>query len=241
VVLGQALVMEYTAKSAEAEFRSTCKGIVNRWISITPPASGRSAGTSNAEFDTKAELQGKMRIVRDLRAAFVPVQLVGHRTITQFFGHPLQNPVVVPTRERWPDVEGIWKGIQGTKKSKRRFSVPGTSRQKYYVDAGKYDALLAKLLPRVGYLASTLNDIAKLTGARIPGYMRGHHAPQNAEFTLTQERLHMLYENLVQWAPDVAKGTLGRLFQEALELQANALFRRIPHMIEAAARRASMN
>lgn len=240
IELAFALVAQYTARSLEAEFRTTCKGIVERWYSITPPATGRSAKTTVAQFDSGAQLRGIQAVNRDLRGIFTPVPIKGTRAITHLFGarNPAvgkQPPYIVKTKERWPDV----KAIYDTRTSRRgRGRLTRGQRQAYYVDEQKFDALRGTLFKRVGWLASSLNAAGALTGARIPAYARGRAAPNEARLDLSDVRLHFRFANLIAWAGDAAGGNLGRLFQEALELQANAMFRRIPHMMTAAAKRA---
>jgi len=242
IELAFALVAQYTARSLEAEFRTTCKGIVSQWYAITPPATGRGAKTTNAQFDSGAALRGISAVNRDLRGIFTPVALKGTRTITHLFGdrNPDRGnkpPYLVRTKEIWPDVKNIYL----TRKARRHDGrLTRGQKSAYYVDAGKYDALRVELLKRVGWLASTLNAAATLTGARIPSYARGKSAPNQASLTLGEVRLHFHFANLVAWAGDAAKGRLGQLFQQALEYQANAMFRRIPHMMAAAAKRAGL-
>lgn len=274
-----ALVAHYSVQSEEKEFRTTCRGIVNIWISITPPSTGRGVDErNNAVFDVTAQIRGVSAIKRDL--------LGGGKSKTSSSRAGLFNPLSDSLIDSALD-SGLYQTENVRLFVKKDGTVYGTDRTHFLPDAGvgemrslhkaafkngrmssagstpfdrmagpigrwkfidkyvirhsAFDGYMSGIINKVGWLASSLNDIARLTGARVPGYARGKNAPSFAALELSSERLHFKYVNLIAWAGQAADGELGRRFNAALEYQANAMFRRIPFLIAAASKRAGFN
>ncbi len=225
--------MQYSTKSIEEEFRPTVKGIVQIAINITPPGIGKRSQQKASEFAAEGLARGKAKIDRDLGGIFVPVDLKGHRTINMAFGKPMATPVTVTTKERYPDVEAIYKRRNG-----RRHSGSMTRGQKapYYVSRAKLEALRALLHSHIGHAVGGFSAAAQATGARLPGYGRGKGGAGTGFVTVTEEQLHFHMENLVKYIGDVPD--IENKLQYAMEYQTNALLRRIPYVVAAAAKKA---
>ena len=228
-----ALVAQYTAKTLEQEFRSTVKGIVQFAINITPPAMGRKSKEKVAEFDTQALARGKASIDRDLAGLFVPIQIQGHRTITHAFGRPLESPVTVPTVEQHPNVEAIYAERSGRRHGGR---MTRGRKQAYYVDAAKLESLKNKLYNHIGHAMGGFSSAAAAVGARMPSFAKGKGGAGAGTLSITPERLHFHFENLVSYIGAIPE--MEDRIQSAFDYQANAMLRRVPFMAAAAAKNA---
>lgn len=220
-----------THREAEVEMRAQAKGIITEAYNITPPASGRKKGDKSIAFDREAQMRGEKKILRDLNAIFVPVTLRGERTITQAFGREMKTPVTVKTVERWPNVEADYRAIASKTKNRRTM---GAHRQKRYVDEAKFRALAAKLLPRVGFLASGWNAAAAALKARIPKYARGKNGPGSIAITVAPNRILIVFTNDVRYSDKVPG--IQSMLQAAINLQAAKIERQIPFLLAKAAK-----
>ena len=265
------LVAEYSTKSVEAEFRTMCKGLVNQWYAITPPASGRGAKETNGGFDGNAAAAGMYAIRRDLmgggagtsakRAGLfnvLPDAMVDRAVESgisdagnvRLFARKDGSVYGTDRTHFLPDastsqLEGIHKanfidGKMSSAGARTRDIGRWKFIERYTVRQSAMDAFLAAEFKKVGWLASTLNAIARLTGARIPAYARGKSAASQQDFSLGASLLHFKFENMVPWAGGAAGGQMGTLFQSAVNYQANAMFRRIPYLMQAAVKRAGL-
>jgi hypothetical protein len=143
---------EAARKSYKDAFLYTAKSAVKNMIAITPPANaGAGALTGSAD----AFRAGKLRIAHQMSSLLVPVKLKGFRMITKVFGHTLSKPVRVATKERYPDVRGVYRANSSINAAGRVSVHQG---QKFYVDKRKFQALLKYKQSRVGALASGLDS-----------------------------------------------------------------------------------
>lgn len=79
-------------------------------------------------------------IDRRLRSVFIPVQLKGQRAITTVYGHRLAQPVYVPTKELWPNLDPIYH----VRVTQGRRTYQG--RKRFWVDHVKEEALHDRLV-----------------------------------------------------------------------------------------------
>jgi hypothetical protein len=231
-----ASILKYSTRSFEEEFQRMCKGIVRDVITFTPPASGKVKGAGVAEADGINQRRGERRILKDMRAMFVPVTLKGSRTYTKVFGRTMQRPVTKPTVERWPNVESDYLAVSRRSKNQRTL---GAHRQKRYVDKTKFDALAAKLLPHVGWAAAAWNAAAEKVGVRIPIYAKGKNAPGSVRLDMSDERLFFEIVNAVKYI-DAIPGIQSKL-QYTVDIQAKKMLRQLPFLIKSAAKNARLN
>lgn len=217
----------------EVFMRTQAKGVISEVIKITPPANG--AGST---IKASVERAGA-KIDRDLRALFIPVQIKGARTINHLFGdfNPdgvgRQPPYVVPTREVYPDVEGIYGHRKQRGSATGRKTVGRGRRQAYYVAAAKMEALARKLKARIGWLAAGWNAAANALKAAMPAYAKRHNAPGDFQVEVSDKRIRITFTNDVSYAARVPG--IQRRLQFALDKQAGKMERQIPHVLKAAA------
>jgi hypothetical protein len=202
-------------------------------MKVTPPFhQGRGQGI------TAAKHAGEDAISRRLQKIFVGVDLVGSRKITHLFGRTDVPglPFVVPTTERYPDVEAIYREEKNKARERPRMKFFGPPKT---VDRRKVRKIYRAEIKKVGFLAAGWNVAAiKLgAGANIPAFVRRHgSAPGQVIVDFRPERLRIVLENQVKYADYV--GGLQKRASFAMRKRIGSMQRQIPYLIRWAAKRA---
>lgn len=259
-----ALTLQNSRHSKQFEFHSMCKGVVGKWYGITPPAMGQATGQLVSDFDAQSALRGVGAIKRDLlggkkRAGLfapLPDDLIDQALESGVYQtdnvrlFTKSDGTVYGTDKTLFEPDAGYDEIRAIHKANfkdGRMSSAGAYTQdigrwkfinRYVIRQSSFDSYMDEMIKKVGWLASTLNGAARLTGARIPEYARGKHAPSDEALELGEDRQHFYFGNLISWADHAADGDLQRRFDAAVEYEASALFRRLPYLVEDAAAKA---
>lgn len=215
-------------KSVEYAWARAMKGLVKRIIDITPPGSTGKTGPA-------AKAIGIAKISKQMNAVLAPVVLKGTRTIKKVFGETMKNPVTVVTVEKYPDVEALYHRLAHSRASGLGISV-GRVGQKYYVDASKYKAMLARKSARVGVTAAQWGAGAAAVGLVPPAFIARHGALGSA-----RKQDDAFGHSLEMTAPNISDtiaGELQRRVSYALRYEEAALTREIDHILGKAAKTA---
>lgn len=218
------LFANLAGRDLQEVLESTAKGVLSKLVKITPPFSQAARSISQAK---KA---GENAVRHDLDRLFRGVELKGQRKIPLLFGNPdPEAPWYTPTKEKHPDVRGIYR-------THRRLDKAGRARnylRPYYVDRKKLAAEQKYRFSKVGYLGGGFARSAAALGVALPAFMRRHTgaAPSRHSQEFTRARLRITMENLVPYANRVAGGDMIRRVNAALRYQMNAMDRQIPHLL----------
>jgi hypothetical protein len=213
-------------KGAREIVHRAAKGITRRVIDITPPSSGEASGRDARKVGEKA-------IARDLNYIFAPKRLKGRRKVTHVFGRRLRRPVFVQTKERHPDVAGLYR--QHTHFRGRgvgvRFSASSVGR-KFYVDTRKFQALLRAKTARVGTLAAGWSAAAHALDVPLQQWI-GRHGSSGGRVQIDTagERMRVVVENLAPTAPANVRAELARRIPPAVRYQEEAMLRDMQHAL----------
>lgn len=160
------------------EFKTQMKLLVKAVIDITPPSGGKKA-RGRIGLET-----GKAAIRRDeFFMGFVPVEIKGHRTITQAFGRPIV-PVTVKTKPnpKFADPNAFHEQRLRSRFVSRRARVSrGRGGQAFYADRTQFTSMQNRLYKEIGKLAAAWIGIARRlndgqTPTWIPAWVRRHEA-----------------------------------------------------------------
>jgi hypothetical protein len=205
-------------------------------INITPPFSAKDPGGRSALF------AGRIKINQDLAAVFQPVKLKGHREISTVFGHKLSTPVKVPTRERHPDVSGIYKQRRDRKNSTGRKIMGRGQRAPYYVDRAKLESIRKAAHARIGFAAAAWYQAAMqcsppLALKGVPDWVKKHSdVPGVGRITPTEHGIRIELSSSLSY--NTALDMQGKATR-VLGYRQSALERRLPHALAAAAKKAN--
>lgn len=219
-----AIYVQVVGRSMEEELGRQARLFLERAVRMTPP--GKDNG-GRGSTQTEARARGVATVRRDLRRLFRPVDLRGSRRLTHLFGRPVEPPWEIPQRERHPDVAAVYRSHRRkTRRGRHEAYRAGGN----YVDRRKLAALEKALLARVGWLAGGWNPAARQLSARVPSWARRHGtAPGMVRVTATAAALEVYIRNDVRYAASVEG--LRRRVQRALDAQARAMERQIPHLL----------
>jgi hypothetical protein len=202
-------------------------------IKVTPPFhQGVGQGAAVAK---KA---GEKSIGRNIDRIFVGKTLMGSRKITHLFGRTDVPglPYVVPTTEKYPDVEGLYaaKKTQAKRNAMRgmRFFGPPLT-----VSRRKVRKVYQREVRKVGWLAGGWNKAAERLGAtpKVPAFVRRHgSAPGQVVVDFSATRLRIVLVNQVKYADYV--GGLQKRASFALTKRVHAMQKQIPRLIREASR-----
>ncbi len=264
-VLGQ--VALFSKRGAKAEFESAGRSVMNNVYAITPPAMGKGAKEKVSMFDAATIARGQSAIKRDVlggkqrRGIFSPLadSLIDSALETGVYENESvrlfvkKNGDVYGTDRTHFQPDAGYDQLRAIHKANFR-NGKMSSAGSYTRDIGRWkfiniyvvrqssaDSYLAEIYKHIGYLASCWNRAAKLVRARIPSYARGKNGPGNGELETEGSIFRFRFENLAPWADEVADGDLQRRLGYAVEYAKNAMARRLPHMIAAAAKEAGMH
>jgi hypothetical protein len=200
--------------------RQAAKGITRRVIDVTPPASEGSAGQD-------ARRAGEGKISRQMSSVFAPKKLKGRRKITVVFGRRLKKPVYVKTKEKHPDVAGLYR-----QNSRARGTATGiTTRKvhnKFYVDVRKFQAVLAAKKSKVGTLAAGWTAGATALDLPVQAWISRHGSSGGmVRIDTAGDRMRVVVENFAPGLPPHIRADLARRIPYAVQYQANAMERAI--------------
>lgn len=207
-------------------------GIIDM-IRVTPPF--HQGVGQNA---TTAKKAGEKSISANFNRLFMGKDLVGSRRITHLFGRTDVPglPYIVPAKERFPDVQGIYDD----EKEKAKLRAQRGMRfweKKIPVSRVKARRIYRAEVKKVGWLAGGWNTAARELGAgpKIPAFVRRHgSAPGQVVVDFKPERLRIVLVNQVKYADHV--GGLQKRAGFALRKRADAMTLQIPRLIRQAER-----
>jgi hypothetical protein len=222
---------------------SEARGFVRDAVLATPPFHAKSApapdnpGKFATVTGTEAKKAAEAKIDSEASAIFAGVILKGKRTITQAFGHPLKNPVVVATKELHPNVESLWAERAARRFAGKRKTISRGQKAAFYVSSPKLIKAIAARKKNIGKLASGWAAAAEKLNVKLPAWIKRHGTARGG----VQIQLGSLsYSIRIQ--NDVAYG-------DALQLQSIAdrtararerkLAARLPFVIRGAIKRAN--
>jgi hypothetical protein len=220
-----------TNNSIEDELKNQARLFVIDAIKVTPPFhQGRGQGA------TAAKHAGEDAISRRIGKSFVGVQLVGSRKITHLFGRTDVPglPYIVPTVEKYPDVEGIYSSEKARARRRPKVKFMGPPKT---VDRRKVRKVWQREIKKVGWLAGGWNKAATALGAgnKVPAFVRRHAAaPGQVQIDFTAARLRIVLVNQVRYADYV--GGLQKRASFALTKRVHAMQKQIPRLIRQAGR-----
>lgn len=240
IVLDRQLFEETFARFArlskgtlEEELRNQARLFIIDAVHVTPPfhqGSGQGARVAKAT--------GEKSIKRNLDRLFVGRSLVGTRQITHLFGRTDVPglPYVVPSKELWPDVAGVYKTA---KQSARGRSGKGLRMdgRKLPVSRRKVQRIYKEEIRKVGFLAGGWNTAADKLGAgtKIPAFVRRHgSAPGRLVVDFSARTLKIAMINYVTYANRV--GNMERRLAFALRKRTDAMRLQIPRLLREAGR-----
>lgn len=200
--------------------RQAAKGITRRVIDVTPPASQGSTGRD-------ARMAGEAKIAGQMNAVLAPVRLKGRRKVTTVFGRTLKRPVFVNTKEKYPDVAGIYRANTKTRGTGTGIST-GRIRQKFFVDVTKFKAVLNAKKARVGVTAAGWNAGAAALDVPVQAWISRHGSSGGmVRIDVAGERMRVVVENLSPGLPANIRADLARRIPYAVQYQADAMERAI--------------
>lgn len=205
----------------------TSKGITRRIIAITPPA---HAGTEGRD----AYKTGVDKISRQMQAVLiVPFwrnggRLVGRRLITHVYGHKLKRPVYVKTKEKYPDVRGLYHGLLRARGTGIGISTGKARGRKFYVDVRKFQAELKRRSASVGKLAAGWNAAASALDVPVQSWISRHGTSGGLiRIETVGARMRVVVQNLAPGSPRNIRAELERRIPYAMQYQAAAMERAI--------------
>ena len=200
-------------------------------INITPPFSGDTKGKAGLAA-------GKASIDRDTGGIFSGVTLKHQRAITQVFGKPLATPIIVPTKELKPDVQGIYDQRNARRKGKR---LTRGQKAAHYVDINKLNAVRDKLYQRIGWACAAWYQAAITAGLAprgVPAWVRRHSAaPGVGSISVGKGAFTITLISSLDY--NDALGMESKMAR-VMGYQENALRRQMPYLVRAALKRAGM-
>jgi len=222
-----------SGNSIEDELRNQARLFVIDEIRVTPPF--HQGVGQNA---TKAKKAGEKSVSANFNRLFIARDLVGSRKITHLFGRTDVPglPYVVPARERFPDVQGIYDEEKGKAKS-RAYRGMRFFQKRIPVSRVKARRIYQKEIKKIGFLAGGWNVAANALGAgpKVPAFVRRHAgAPGQVIIDFQPQRLRIVLMNQVKYADHV--GGLQKRAGFALRKRADAMNAQIPRLIRQANR-----
>lgn len=217
-----------STRSIEDELKNQARLFVIDAIRVTPPfhqGVGQNAST--------AKKAGEKSIGANLDRLFMPRDLVGSRKITHLFGRTDVPglPYTVPTRERFPDVQGLYDEEKGKAKLRARRGMRFFQKN-IPVSRVKVRRIYRAEIKKVGWLAGGWNAAAMElgAGAKVPAFVRRHAAaPGQVQIDFQPHRLRIVLINQVRYADYV--GGLQKRAGFALRKRADAMQHQIPRLI----------
>ena len=211
-----------TNKSLEEQFFDQVGRVVKDVVANTPPL-GRSGGKTVTRSNLKRVLEGRVR--HNMRI-FRPVDINGKRKIALLFGkeHPAA-PWHVPTKERHPDVEALWRRHRASQKNVRAQNY----RQGLYVDRRKLDALMKKEVAKFGKLAAGFKPAAAAHRVGLPAIARRHSARGSYSQRITPTMVQAQFTNELPYAANVPG--FKRRIDHAVRERIGAMERQIPFLL----------
>ena len=199
---------------------ATGKGITRRVLDLTPPASAGVTGAAAARA-------GRQKISRQMHAVMAPVRLKGRRAIRVVFGRKLARPVYVPTKERHPDVAGLYSSR--TRVASSGFGIRAiVGGAKAYVDVRKFQAVLKGREKAVGRLASGWAAAAGALDVPVQNWIGRHGASRGTvRIDTAGDRMKIVVQNLAPDVPPAVRAELVRRLVSAVEYQTAAMGRAI--------------
>lgn len=211
-------------KTLADTIKRAAKGATRRVIELTPPASEGITGAA-------AYRSGRKKIERQMHAVLAPKKLKGKRVITVVFGRRLARPITVKTREKYPDVVGLYR--QHTK-----FSNTGTKvsiskpAKKFFVDEKKFNRLLRDKQSRVGRLASGWMAAAEMLDVPVQNWIKRHgRALGSVKVNLLTSRMRIDVSNHASGVPEHVKAEMKRRIGYAVEYQRAAMEREMRYVM----------
>lgn len=214
---------EVMGKEAPAIVDEFAKRTHRQVVRITPPASAAGA-TPRAAFAA-----GRAKIDRQMHSVMAPRTLMGRRLVTTVFGRRQNPPIAVITKERHPDVAGLYR-------ESLRFRNLGlgarvsSSRVVYFVDKRKFDAEFTRRVARIGILASGWTPAARGVGllGDVPAWVLRHGMSRGS-----YKRIQKGYHTRVTISSDVpnlagnVRADLARRLPYAIRYATNGMKRNI--------------
>jgi len=228
----------------EATLFISNSGKVPGIIQITPPFNQRDNRPGAAFLAAKAAIE------RDLAAVFKGVSIKGSRTIKKCFGREMLTPVKVPTKERWPDVDAIYKerwkrknerGQKIMSRGDATKSAKGSRAAPYFVDRSKLEIVRRESIAMIGLACACWLAAARAAGLNpkgIPPWVSRHNGAFGAgtiDVTATSIRITLSSSLPYNEALSI-ESRMGRV----LGYRQSALDRRLPYIIAAAAKKAKL-
>ena len=205
--------------------RRAAKGITRRVINLTPPASGE--GMTGAA----AYRQGRVKIAKQMGALLAPVKLKGRREIKVVFGHRLARPVFVHTKERYPDVAGLYRANLRTLPNGVGMRLKDYRGKKFYVDVRKFNAVLKARQARVGALASGWSIAAAALDVPVQQWISRHGRSGGAiKLELSSPKMRIIVRNFAPGLPANLRAEMERRIPYAVQYQLAAMKREVEYM-----------
>lgn len=218
-----ASILRYAAefkKGLREITRNAARGVTRRVIDITPPANQGATGAD-------AYRAGRTKIASQMSSVLAPVRLKGRRQITTVFGHRPKRRIIVPTKERWPDVAGIYRNNLHASRNGVGLRLNNHG-QKYYVDIRKFQAVLKERQANVGKLAAGWAAGASALDVPLQAWISRHGTSGGrVKLDVGGERMRITVENLGDGLPGGLRSELGRRIPYAVQYQADAMGRAI--------------
>ena len=208
-------------KGMRETVKLAARGATRYVIDITPPASEGVTGAA-------AYRAGRNRIAGDLDKVFAPVRLKGRRKITTVFGRRLKRPIYVPTKEKYPDVSGIYRQQSNFRGAGVGFRARNLKAAKYYVDVRKFAAVVKAKQARVGALAAGWSAAANALDVPLQQWISRHGtAGGRVQIDTAGDRMTVTVENFGDGLPANVRAELARRVPIAVEYQRNTMIRGI--------------
>lgn len=235
----------YSKRGGQEILFEEAKNFVRRVISVTPPSKGKAS--------TEARKHGEAAIAADLSRVLSPapqgfidhfVDFWGGREAKEMFGHKGAAALgFIYTRALEKDELTDWHQSRRRKDGRvmdiNRNVTTGLRKRDLrgldmgLVETGTYEWFKKRVQRRVGLLASGWNRSAERLGYKPPAWIRRHGTDRGgAEITLGNGVFRVRITNDVPFA-DSVKG-LQRSVQSALNMQGQAMDRRVAYFIEKA-------
>jgi hypothetical protein len=209
---------EVMGRTLADTMKRAAKGVTRRVINLTPPASQGMEGAA-------AYRAGRAKIARQMSALLVPVKLKGRRKIPVVFGRRLRTAVVVATKEKHPDVAGLYR-------QNMRFLPTGLGARlkdyrgkKFWVSAPKFQKVLVDRQKAVGRLASGWAEGATALDVPLQAWIGRHGRGRGkVNFDLVTSRMRITVQNFSGVGlPANVKAEMQRRIGYAVQYQRNAM------------------
>lgn len=199
--------------------RVMAKGVTRRLLEITPPSNGEATGRD-------AKKAGELKIYTQMSRVLAPVKIKGRRLVSQAWGKKLKRPRYIPTKERFPDVAGLYRAQLHARKGVG-FAV-GRRVAKHYVDERKFKAILKERQGNVGKLASGWAAAAAALDQPVQAWIRRHGTSRGRIQVLEDSGYYRVeVTNLAPSLPDDVRAELARRIPYAIRYQGNAMERAV--------------